>query len=103
MKKLTTLILSLLISFSCIILAAAAGTGCELTVITAEKGNKLLIYEDDTLRYTGVSDASGRIIIKNMEEGNYKAVFQEGNYQSFEFSMPYEGQAYYDIGYRTLV
>ena len=89
-KKFFTLLFALLITSFCFIPAFAAGN-CVLQVSTAEAGNKLLIYQNNEVKYTGISDETGMITIKNMEEGKYKAVFQKGNYQAFDFELPYDG------------
>lgn len=89
-KKLFIFAFVLLITSFSVIPALAAGN-CVLQVSTAEAGNKLLIYQNNEVKYSGVSDQTGMITIENMEEGNYKGVFQKGNYQTFEFKLPYEG------------
>ena len=89
-KKLFIFAFVLLITSFSVIPALAAGN-CVLQVSTAEAGNKLLIYQNNEVKYSGVSDQTGMITIKNMEEGKYKAVFQKGNYQAFDFELPYDG------------
>ena len=63
-----------------------------LIIITGEESNIVDIYENDTIKYTEKSDAKGKIIIKNIEDGEYKAVFRNDTYQSFDFSLPYNGE-----------
>lgn len=83
----------LFLVMSALLCAPACASGsCECIINTQEQGNTVYVYDSKgSIVCTGTSDADGVIRIENLEEGSYKAEFKNNSYQSFSFSLPYEG------------